>query len=101
MSRVRSPQDLVRAIQEAGITDERVLKAIEVVPRAEFVPVGHRPSAYHDEPIPISHGQVTTQPSLSARMIGGLGLTGEEHVLEIGTGLGFQAALLARLAANV
>ncbi|MCE0448081.1 protein-L-isoaspartate O-methyltransferase [Streptomyces tricolor] len=52
-------------------------------------------------PVPIGHGQVTTQPSLSAMMIDSLGLGGTEHVLEIGTGLGFQTALLARLAAGV
>lgn len=57
--------------------------------------------AYLDGPVGISHGQVTTQPSLSARMIEGLRLTGDEHVLEVGTGLGFQTALLARLAADV
>lgn len=52
-------------------------------------------------PIPIAHGQVTTQPSLSATMIEGLALTGREHVLEVGTGLGYQTALLARMAADV
>jgi protein-L-isoaspartate(D-aspartate) O-methyltransferase len=57
--------------------------------------------AYRDEPIPIGHGQVTTQPSLSARMIEGLRLAGADRVLEIGTGLGYQTALLARLASSV
>lgn len=65
------------------------------------MPADHAGVAYHDEPIPIGHRQVTTQPSLSARMIEGLGLAGDEHVLEIGTGLGFQTGLLARLAADV
>ena len=54
--------------------------------------------AYRDEPIPIGHRQVSTQPSLSARMIEGLHLESGDRVLEIGTGLGFQTALLARLA---
>ncbi|GAA3058142.1 protein-L-isoaspartate(D-aspartate) O-methyltransferase [Streptomyces glomeratus] len=58
-------------------------------------------AAYLDVPIAIGQGQVTTQPSLSARMIESLALDGSEHVLEVGTGLGFQTALLARLAADV
>jgi protein-L-isoaspartate(D-aspartate) O-methyltransferase len=75
--------------------------AATTAPRAGFVPGGYVTAAYRDEPIPIGYQQVTTQPSLSARMIGGLRLAGGDHVLEIGTGLGFQTALLARLAASV
>lgn len=96
-----SPEDLVRAVQAAGIGDERLLRAVRATPRAAFVPTGHRAHAYHDVPLPIGHGQVTTQPSLSAMMIESLDLSGDEHVLEVGTGLGFQTALLARLAADV
>jgi protein-L-isoaspartate(D-aspartate) O-methyltransferase len=96
-----SPEDLVRAARAAGIGDERLLQAVRATPRAAFVPAGHRARAYRDEPVPIGHAQVTTQPSLSAMMIEGLDLGGDEHVLEIGTGLGFQTALLARLAADV
>lgn len=95
------PDDLVRALRAAGIRDERVIKAVLGTPRAGFVPAGQVGSAYDDVPIAIGHGQVTTQPSLSARMIEGLGLSGGEHVLEVGTGLGFQTALLARLAGDV
>lgn len=91
----------MRAVRAAGIRDERLLQAVRAMPRAAFLPVGHQAHAYHDVPIPIGHGQVTTQPSLSAMMIEGLDLSGNEHVLEIGTGLGFQTALLARLAADV
>ena len=69
------------------------------VPREGFVPAEQVDRAYHDEPIPISHGQVTTQPSLIARMIEALDLRGGERVLEIGTGHGFQTALLAELVA--
>lgn len=97
----RSPEDLVRSVRRAGVSDERVLQAVRATPRAAFVPTGHRAHAYQDVPLPIGHGQVTTQPSLSARMIEGLELNGDEHVLEVGTGLGFQTALLARLAADV
>ncbi|GAA2795687.1 hypothetical protein GCM10010470_33430 [Saccharopolyspora taberi] len=78
-----------------------MLEAIRATPRAEFVPAEATGLAYDDVPIPVAHGQVTTQPSLSAVMIGALELDGTEHVLEVGTGLGFQTALLARLAADV
>ncbi|MFI7445083.1 protein-L-isoaspartate(D-aspartate) O-methyltransferase [Nonomuraea indica] len=96
-----SVDDLVRAVRAAGVHDERLLDAMRATPRADFVPPGSASAAYDDGPVPIQHGQVTTQPSLSARMIAALGLHGAEHVLEIGTGLGFQTALLARLAADV
>ena len=67
------------------------------VPRSEFVPPDLAERAYLDRPLPIPHGQVTTQPSLVAKMIEALGLAGSEHLLEIGTGYGFQTALLAHL----
>jgi protein-L-isoaspartate(D-aspartate) O-methyltransferase len=98
---VLTPAELASEAQARGVRDERVLAAIRAVPRADFVPPQHAAVAYVDEPVPITHGQVTTQPSLSARMIEGLRLTGDEHVLEVGTGLGFQTALLAALAADV
>ena len=93
--------DLATAVRATGVRDERLLAAIRAVPRADFVPPEHVATAYLDEPVPIGHDQVTTQPSLSARMIEALCLTGREHVLEIGTGYGFQTALLAMLAADV
>lgn len=71
------------------------------MPRAEFVPSELSGSAYVDQPLPISHEQVTTQPSLVARMVEALELRGPERVLEIGTGFGWQTALLARLGARV
>ncbi|MFD4970392.1 protein-L-isoaspartate(D-aspartate) O-methyltransferase [Streptomyces sp. NPDC058424] len=102
MSEAAQPSEaLVRAVRAAGVGDERLLQAVRATPRAAFVPAVHRADAYRDVPLPIGHGQVTTQPSLSAMMIDGLGLSGDEHVLEIGTGLGFQTALLAALAADV
>ncbi|MGW7366276.1 protein-L-isoaspartate(D-aspartate) O-methyltransferase [Streptomyces sp. NPDC054841] len=96
-----TPDDLVRASRAAGVTDERLLHVLLVTPRAAFVPASHKASAYVDVPVPIGHAQVTTQPSLVAMMIDALGLTGSERVLEIGTGHGFQTALLARLATYV
>ena len=92
---------LVAAAREAGVRDKRVLEAIAAVPRAGFVPLEHADLADVDTPIPIPHEQVTTQPSLVARMIEALALTGNERVLEIGTGYGWQTALLARLAREV
>jgi protein-L-isoaspartate(D-aspartate) O-methyltransferase len=83
------------------VRDERVLAAIAAVPRVDFVPPEHAGGADLDAPIPIPHGQVTTQPSLVARMVEALGLGGDERVLEIGTGYGWQTALLAELAREV
>ncbi|MBE3008118.1 methyltransferase domain-containing protein [Microbispora sp. NEAU-D428] len=101
MTAAACPEDLVRAVRAVGVRDERLLQAVRSTPRAGFVPTEHIGHAYEDVPIPIAHGQVTTQPSLSATMIEGLGLTGREHVLEVGSGLGYQTALLARMAADV
>jgi len=95
------PQDLAQLVRAAGVRDARVLEAVAEVPRAAFVPVGAERRAYLDEPIPIPDGQVTTQPSLVARMLEALALEGQERVLEVGTGFGYQTALLARLAAQV
>ena len=89
------------AARGAGVRDERVLAAIAAVPRGEFVPPEYVERADLDTPIPIPHEQVTTQPSLVARMVEALGLSGGERVLEVGTGYGWQTALLARLAREV
>jgi protein-L-isoaspartate(D-aspartate) O-methyltransferase len=71
------------------------------VPRSAFVPPDLAERAYLDQPLPIPHGQVTTQPSLVAKMIEALGLAGSEYILEVGTGYGFQTALLAHLSSFV
>ena len=81
--------------------DQRVLDAISLVPRAEFVPPALVELAYRDRPLPIPHDQVTTQPSLVAKMVEALSLEPSHRVLEIGTGLGWQTALIARLVAEV
>jgi protein-L-isoaspartate(D-aspartate) O-methyltransferase len=91
----------VELVRAAGVRDERVLEAIASVPRAGFVPEEFAGRAYRNEPIPIPHEQVTTQPSLMAAMLEALALEGGERVLEVGTGHGFQTALLARLAGRV
>lgn len=95
---MNAPERLVRVLLREGIRDQRLLEAFRRIPRAGFVPGESVDRAYFDQPIPIPHGQVTTQPSLVARMIEPLALEGEENVLEIGTGFGFQTALLAALA---
>jgi protein-L-isoaspartate(D-aspartate) O-methyltransferase len=92
------PETLVAAARMAGVGDERVLAALRSVPRALFVPPSEIDRAYTDAPLPIAHAQVTTQPSLVAKMVEALALTGSERVLEIGTGYGWQTALLASLA---
>lgn len=96
-----SGNDLRRAAKAAGITDRRLLNAIRRTPRRAFLPPAYANRADVDAPVPIPHGQVTTQPSLTARMIDALELTGDERVLEIGTGYGYQTALLAALAGSV
>jgi protein-L-isoaspartate(D-aspartate) O-methyltransferase len=93
--------DLIATVRRRGIHDLRLLEAIREVPRRDFVPPDQADRAYLDVPVPIWHSQVTTQPSLVAQMVEALGLAGDERVLEIGTGLGWQTALLARLAARV
>jgi protein-L-isoaspartate(D-aspartate) O-methyltransferase len=98
---VTGREDLAHSVVAAGVRDPRVLEALRDVPRAGFVPLEVADRAYLDRPLPIPHGQVTTQPSLSAKMIEALDLTGSERVLEIGTGYGFQTALLARLSRSV
>src|SRR5436190_1558712 len=91
-------ETLIGALTAAGIRDERVIEAFRLIPRGEFVPPEQRHRAYEDVPLPIPRDQVTTQPSLMARMVEGLALAGNERVLEIGTGYGFQTAILATLA---
>jgi protein-L-isoaspartate(D-aspartate) O-methyltransferase len=93
--------DLVAALRAAGVRGQRVLDAVRAVPRAQFVPPEYADRAYHDTPLPIPHNQVTTQPSLVGKMVDALGLGSEERVLEVGTGYGWQTALLAQLAREV
>jgi protein-L-isoaspartate(D-aspartate) O-methyltransferase len=101
MAATGNTHELARGIRATGVRDPRVLEAIEEVPRERFVAAGDVGRAYLDMPLPIPHGQVTTQPSLIARMLEALELEGSERVLEVGTGYGFQTALLARLASQV
>lgn len=81
-----------------GVTDPRVLEAFRATPRERFVPPHLRASAYDDSPLPLSRGQTISQPFIVALMTEMLRLKGHEKVLEIGTGSGYQTAILARLA---
>jgi protein-L-isoaspartate(D-aspartate) O-methyltransferase len=80
------------------IKDERVLAAMRSIPRELFVPPGSQHLAYEDSPLPIGYDQTISQPFIIALMTEALELTGEEKVLEVGTGSGYQAAILAKLA---
>jgi len=83
------------------IVDQRVLDAMGRVPRDEFVGTEAAPVAYQNRPLPIGHGQTISQPLMVALMTQALMLTGDERVLEVGTGSGYQAALISLLAAHI
>lgn len=94
--------DMVRVqLRGRGISDERVLKAMEEVPRHKFVLKEYESMAYQDTPLPIGEGQTISQPYMVGIMAQSLNLQGDEKVLEIGAGSGYQAAILSKLAAQV
>jgi protein-L-isoaspartate(D-aspartate) O-methyltransferase len=88
-------------IEARGVSDQRVLEAMRKIERHKFVPGQHAASAYEDHPLPIGHGQTISQPYIVALMTELCELRGNEKVLEIGTGSGYQAAILSLLAAEV
>jgi protein-L-isoaspartate(D-aspartate) O-methyltransferase len=88
-------------IQSRGVTDQDVLRAMEEVPRHEFVPDNLKAQAYADHPLPIGHGQTISQPYIVALMTELLELKSTDRVLEVGTGSGYQAAILAQIVAEV
>jgi len=92
---------LVEAVRLRGVTDPAVLAAVGDVPRHLFVPHALLARAYDDAALPIGHGQNISQPSTQARCLEALRIAPSDRVLEIGTGSGYQTALLARLAAQV
>lgn len=92
---------LIETLQSSGIRDLSVLRAFEQTPRHLFVPTGVRHRAYEDSALPIGNGQTISQPSVHARYLQELQLTGRERVLEVGTGSGYQTVLLAHLAEQV
>ncbi len=88
-------------IEARGVTDQKVLDAMRKVERHKFVPGQQAGSAYEDHPLPIGHGQTISQPYIVALMTELCGLNGTQRVLEIGTGSGYQAAILSLLAKEV
>lgn len=97
----RRQRMVAEQLRGRGIHDARVLAALQKVPRHHFVPGPEQHSAYEDRPLPILSGQTISQPYIVAYMLQALALKGDENVLEIGTGSGYQAALLAELAREV
>ena len=98
----RARADMVRhQIKQRGISDERVLSAMTDVPRHKFVPENLKSRAYLDQPLPIGEGQTISQPYIVALMTESLALDAGALVLEIGTGSGYQAAVLSRIVADV
>ncbi len=96
--RLAMVEDQIRA---RGVTDQGVLEALREVPRDRFVPAEQRARAYDDTPLPIGFSQTISQPYIVAYMTEVLGVSSEHTVLEIGTGSGYQAAILGRLAREV
>lgn len=92
---------VLHQLRHRGIYDERVLRAMDTVPRHEFVAPSLRREAYEDNPVPIGEGQTVSQPYIVAYMLEVLEIAPENRVLEIGTGTGYQAAILGQLAREV
>jgi protein-L-isoaspartate(D-aspartate) O-methyltransferase len=99
--RARRLDMVERQIRQRGVTDPRVLDALRKVPRERFVPADLVSRAYEDNPLPIGEGQTISQPYIVAHMTEALGVSRAHRVLEIGTGSGYQAAVLSRLAREV
>lgn len=95
------PDALLAELRQFGISDERVLEAVARISREHFVSEEQRPLAYRNEPLPIGESQTISQPYVVALMLQELRLDGSERVLEIGTGSGYQTALLSSLARSV
>ncbi len=92
---------LIMALRRSGVTDTNVLAAIERIPREEFVPESFHDQAYEDKALPIGEGQTISQPQIVALMTQALELTSRHKILEVGTGSGYQAAVLSRLVRRV
>jgi protein-L-isoaspartate(D-aspartate) O-methyltransferase len=101
MAAIRIHAQLVAPVTGRADLDDRVMGAIAKVPRHEFVPVEVQPASYANAPLPIGHGKTVSQPFIVAIMTDLLDLRREDSVLEVGTGLGYQAAVLAELAGMV
>jgi len=98
---MKTGQELAAFLGRRGIADDRVLAAIAAVPRELFVPEDLRLRAYDDRALPIGHGQTISQPFMVATICAALELDADARVLDVGTGSGYQAAVLAEIAADV
>jgi len=98
---IKRKEMVKKQIQARGITDKNTLKALEVVPRHLFVPEEYQDQAYDDGPLPIGYGQTISQPYIVAYMTELLNVGPNDVVLEIGTGSGYQAAILSRIVKKV
>ncbi len=96
-----APSMVEKYLRRRGLSDERVLKVMGKIPRHLFVPEALKERAYSDHPLPIGHDQTISQPYVVAVMTQTLKLTGGQRILEIGTGSGYQTAILAELARSV
>jgi protein-L-isoaspartate(D-aspartate) O-methyltransferase len=101
VSRAASKIRLLMLLRRLGITDVNVLRAVEMVPRELFVPAPFRDQAYENTALPIGHGQTISQPQVVGLMTQALAAGPKDKVLEIGTGSGYQAAILAKIARRV
>lgn len=101
MTRAASKIRLLMLLRRQGVTDVEVLRAMETVPRDAFVPAPFRDQAYEDTALPIGHGQTISQPQVVGLMTQALEVGPKDKVLEIGTGSGYQAMVLAKLGRRV
>ncbi|MCH9800274.1 MAG: protein-L-isoaspartate O-methyltransferase [Actinomycetia bacterium] len=94
-------EQLIAELRQQGIRDQAVLRAVSEVPRDEFVSPRHRAAAWENHPLPIGSGQTISQPFIAAYMVTALGVMPGDRVLDVGTGCGYQAAVLAACGADV